>query len=344
MTDVLHVLGSGGVDGTSIARIVGQLATGLRGRYRIDACFLGGSGPAADGLRAVAGEVFVLNWRNGLRDPLGALEFWMRIPKHNWPIVHIHYGGRSVRWLSRWRTNARIVAHHHGPPESPGYGKGQNQFPGADAVVAVSKSAASKVRGTPAYVVYPGVCPVEEESFRNGHTIGVAARLVPSKGLKSLLQALPRVREMVPDVQLQIAGSGPELASLREDSRGLGISNCVQFLGWREDLAALRSRWDLFVLPSLSDGFPLALLEAMAAGLPVVATDVDGIPELVVEGQTGCLVPPSDPAGLAQKIGQLLADPKRRMAMGAAGRDRVTREFSVDRMVESTADVYSRLL
>jgi glycosyltransferase involved in cell wall biosynthesis len=104
------------------------------------------------------------------------------------------------------------------------------------------------------------------------------------------------------------------------------------------------ARWDVFVLPSLEEGFPMAALDAMAAGLPVVATAVGGIPEIVEDGRTGWLVPPGHPGALGERIRLLLRNPDTRRAMGAAGRARVREHFSAERMVARFAEIYDGLL
>jgi glycosyltransferase involved in cell wall biosynthesis len=145
-------------------------------------------------------------------------------------------------------------------------------------------------------------------------------------------------------LRLEIAGDGSLLAKLKAESRRLGISDSVSFPGWQEDLAQVMAGWDIFALPSLDEGFGFAALEAMAAGLPVVATNVGGLPELVVDGQTGWLVPARDPAMLADCLRRLIADAEKREAMGAAGRERARKQFSLARMVEQIVAVYDGVL
>jgi glycosyltransferase involved in cell wall biosynthesis len=123
----------------------------------------------------------------------------------------------------------------------------------------------------------------------------------------------------------------------------LGISGHVSFIGWREDLPNVMAGWDVFVLPSLDEGFPIAALEAMAAGLPVIASAVGGLLELVQDGKTGWLVPAAAPAELTTRLRELISDDRRREAMGIAGRQRALRDFSIARMVAQTVAVYDGL-
>jgi glycosyltransferase involved in cell wall biosynthesis len=145
------------------------------------------------------------------------------------------------------------------------------------------------------------------------------------------------------DLHLQIAGAGPERPALDEDIRALGLNDAVRFLGWQADLAPWLAGWDIFVQPSLEEGLPIAAMEAMAAGLPVVATAVGGTPELVEDGKTGWLVPPGDPAALVQRIRALLLNPEQARVIGAAGRARVREKFSTDRMVTELSAIYDEL-
>ena len=148
----------------------------------------------------------------------------------------------------------------------------------------------------------------------------------------------------MPDLRLEFAGSGPAEDELRTQCRELGVAEKVTFLGWQQDLESVFRRWDVFCLPSLEEGFGLAALEAMASGLPVIATSVGGLPEIVEDGVTGCLVPPSDPRALAASLRKLLHDGALRQAMGASAHRRVTDHFSVDRMVRNVAILYDSLL
>jgi glycosyltransferase involved in cell wall biosynthesis len=161
------------------------------------------------------------------------------------------------------------------------------------------------------------------------------SRLHPAKGHVHLLDALARVRERFPNVRLIVAGDGVERGDLEDRAASLGISRAVVFAGFRNDVPALLQAADVFVLPSLLEGMPNTALEAMSVALPVVATNVDGVPEAVADGETGLLVQPADPEAMAEAIGRLLSEPDTRAAMGAAGRRRAETEFSVDRMLDA---------
>ncbi len=166
------------------------------------------------------------------------------------------------------------------------------------------------------------------------------ARLDYQKGHSYLFQAI----RQVPDAIFVLAGMGPEEKSLMTQASDLGIRDRVVFLGYRNDVPELLASCELFVLPSLFEGLPLAVLEAMAAGKAVIATSVGGTPEAVVDGETGLLVPPKDPTALARAIQKLLSNPTLTRKMADAGRTRARCEFSLDSMLNQVFQTYDELL
>lgn len=166
------------------------------------------------------------------------------------------------------------------------------------------------------------------------------ARLDQQKGHQYLLQAAA----LVPEALFLLAGDGPERANLEAQAQALGVAARVHFLGYRTDTAALLAGCDLFVLPSLFEGLPLAVLEAMAAEKPVIATAIAGTGEAITHGETGLLVPPADPAALAQAIRHLLGEPLLAQRLAQAAKARAQQEFSVATMVQRVTQVYEGLL
>ncbi len=167
--------------------------------------------------------------------------------------------------------------------------------------------------------------------------------LVPHKGQKFLIEAMARVRRTVPDAQLVIFGDGELRPALEAQIRELGLDKHVVLAGFRDDVLALTKSADLFVMSSVTEGLGSTLLDAMAMGLAIAGTRAGGIPEAVVDGTTGLLVPPGNSEALADAIVRLLGDAAARRRMGDAGRARVAAQFGVDRLVEGTLAVYERL-
>lgn len=170
--------------------------------------------------------------------------------------------------------------------------------------------------------------------------IAAVGRFVNFKGFKYLIMAAGRLRDRIPGFAVILAGDGPLRGELEMEIRRHGVDSIVQLIGWRTDTRDLMAAADLFVMPSLGEGFGLVLLEAMAQRLPIVATRSMSVPEIVVDGVTGCLVDPADDGDLSRAIERLARDPQLRTRMGAAGYDRLLSEFSVDAMVRQTEAVY----
>lgn len=165
-------------------------------------------------------------------------------------------------------------------------------------------------------------------------TLLSVGRLRAPKDFATLIRAMAGV-----EARLRIAGDGPDRPALEAEIDRLGLTG-VELLGTRDDVPELLAGSDVFVLASESEGLPMSVLEAMAAGLPVVASAVGGVPELVVDGETGVLVPPGDSAALARAITRLVSDPALRDRLGHAGRQRAEREFSLERFEREHLELY----
>jgi glycosyltransferase involved in cell wall biosynthesis len=153
--------------------------------------------------------------------------------------------------------------------------------------------------------------------------VGTVARLTPQKGIHDLIDAARLVCNERPQVRFIHMGTGPLAQSIARSLSAGGLGHRLQLVGHVRDPMSLLAGLDLFVLPSLWEGLPIALLEAMAAGLPVVATRVAGIDEVIEDGRSGLLVPPADPAALARAITELVDDDERRRCLGQGARERV---------------------
>jgi glycosyltransferase involved in cell wall biosynthesis len=174
---------------------------------------------------------------------------------------------------------------------------------------------------------------------RDGPIVAVA-RLSPEKDIANLIRATAVAASLVPGLRVEVAGAGPCLEGLQRLAADLGVEGCIAFLGAVSDVSGVLARARALVLPSRSEGIPLTVLEAMASGLPVVATRVGGLPEVVADRLTGLLVPPADPAALAAAVVQMWNDPIACDGMGRAGRRRAEELFDVRRMVREYEALY----
>jgi glycosyltransferase involved in cell wall biosynthesis len=201
-----------------------------------------------------------------------------------------------------------------------------SSFARSQAMLHASRSAWGKL-----HIVHCGVEPLRYLRPRTGVTdrLLFVGRLAAVKGVPLLLAALVRARKERPALTLSLVGDGPERASLEAEARTMGLEQVVTFLGYRsqEEVAHLLAQSSVLVLPSFAEGVPVVLMEAMATGLPVVATRIAGIPELVEDGVSGRLVPPGEEEPLARAILEVTASPAVAATMGAAGRSRVQASF-----------------
>jgi glycosyltransferase involved in cell wall biosynthesis len=179
---------------------------------------------------------------------------------------------------------------------------------------------------------------------RGERVVGTVASLYPVKGHTYLLEAVGAVLEACPRTTFLLIGQGELHRSLEAEARSRGYGERVRFLGFRPDVSALLDLMDVFALPSLSEGLSIAVLEAMAAGKPVVATDVGGNGELVVDGETGFLVPARDADALAGAVIRLLKDAGRAAEFGRRGRRRAREHFSLSAMSNEYARLYEHCL
>jgi glycosyltransferase involved in cell wall biosynthesis len=269
--------------------------------------------------------------------------------------------------LARWH-GARVVETYHG---REGWRRGlvRGSFlPDrlmarcVDRVIAVSEAARTflvRDKGYPARkitvvpngrdlsVFRPGIArePARKELGldRTVPLVGVVGRLESQKGHGYLLEAWPSVVGEFPDARLLLVGEGSLRGALETRARALGVGDSLIFAGFRADVPRLLDAMDVVVLPSLYEGMPLTAIEASAMARPIVATAVDGTPEVVREGRTGRLVEPADPPALGRALRDLLRDPEGARRMGQAGRDWVLTRFDLDRQVAATAHVYRSL-
>ncbi len=210
-----------------------------------------------------------------------------------------------------------------------------------------------KIRVIPNAIEPPGVVSeTEGRALRTqwaadggeGPLIGTVARLEPQKGLDTLIDAVALMRERLPDLRCVLVGTGALEHTLRDHARARGVADHVIFAGTRKDIPAVLSALDVFVLPSRFEGLSLALLEAMAAGTPVVATPVSGTVEVVKEGETGLLAPVGDAVVLAERIEALLEQPGLARRLSEQARELVLRRYTIQAVAQAYMSIYEDLL
>ncbi len=334
-------------------------------RNRFDpavACLFNGNGKTAESIRQLNIPVFDAGMRH--KADFEALRRLYLIIRNSHPVIlhsHLFHANQTARMLGRLAGSPVIVnCEHTSAMESEWrYRVNRLTIGLADRVVAVSASVqefctvhihlpASKLVLIRNGIAIPDkTLPTQRESRQMFNLpeevdlIGTIGRLDPIKGYSYLLEAL---KQIDPDACLVIVGDGPEREHLQAHACRLGIKERVFWMGSVQDIWSILPAFDLFVLPSLREGLPVTLLEAMAAGLPVVATQVGGVPEVILDGITGILLPAGNPQALAEAIQRLLTKPGLCMEMGRSGRERVRDDFSVEQMVQKTQALYEDLL
>jgi glycosyltransferase involved in cell wall biosynthesis len=231
----------------------------------------------------------------------------------------------------------------------------------ADYYIAISQKikdvmVADGIPGRRIFVVHSGVDPhrfssatggklrCEFDIKENQKVVLNVAYLADHKGHKYLVRAIPSVLEKLPGTRFLIVGEGEMLEKLKEIASKLGLKKELIFTGFREDVADFYKIADLYVMSSVQEGLGTSVLDALALAKPVVATSAGGLPEIILDGQTGRLVAPADPEALAQGIADMLTDTDRAASMAAAGRQLVLQDFSVDAMVAKNIGVYRRII
>jgi glycosyltransferase involved in cell wall biosynthesis len=324
-------------------------------RFQLRFIVLGARGPVAPEIEACGWEVCAMDAPPGLQPSL-VWRLAQRLRQGRSDIVHTHntrpllYAGPAARLAGA----VAVVHTRHG--QRHGATRRQNalfRLAGrcADRVVCVSEnsanlSAAEGIRSQSLRTIHNGI-DVSRFSYTGPRPHGPAVlvgRLTPEKDVATLLRAVAEIKHARPSFRLQIAGTGPQSDDLKSLARGLSLENHVEFLGEVQDVPALLARASLFVLSSLTEGIALTILEAMARGLPVVATRVGGNPEVVVNEVTGLLVSAADPGQLAHALLRVHSDPILARRMGEAGRRRVEQQFDVRNMVAQYQSLYLEVL
>ncbi len=278
-------------------------------------------------------------------------------------LVHLHSrrGADTVGAIvARWRGQKIVLSRRVDNPETAWLvGLKYRLY---DHVIAISKAIQNILiqQGVPAQKITCVPSAVEIERYARlpdpnyfQHRLGIAptvpiigmvAQFIERKGHKTLISALPTVLKAYPDAQVVLFGQGPLQSDIQRLAGDVGIARHVTFAGFIDDLERLLPSITVLVHPALQEGLGVSLLQAAAAGIPIIATPVGGIPEIVQPGLNGLLVAPGDPTALATALMTLLADPYRARAMGEAGRPWVRERFSVAAMVQGNQQVYQQVL
>lgn len=360
VTTVLHLSSSSGPGGAET--VMASVASGLdTSRYRSVVCLFR-DGWLRERCEGLGLETHVVRM-NGMLDLEWLRRFTRLLRERGVGLIHAHeFGANTYGTLAGRLARVPVVATVHGRSYYTDRRRRRLAYrvvSRAAAMVAVSEDlkrfvveragvSARRVR-----VVYNGIGPAEPVSkdatarlradlglHRGERVVAVVGSLYGVKGHRFLLEATPGVLAACPSTVFLIAGRGESEAALRTQAKSLGIDARVRFLGFRQDVPALLALCDVFVLPSLSEGLSIAILEAMAAARPVVATKVGGNPELVVHSETGVLVECADPAGLASAVTRLLTNPAEARRLGENGRSRVQSRFTIGAMVKNYETIY----
>ena len=323
-----------------------------RSRFTLRFLTLGHRGPLASAIEAEGWPVDSLNLESGLRPrAIPLLARWFH--RERIDILHVHtsgpllYGTAAAK-LARVRTI--ISTRHHGPDINnsrraiKACALASNRI---DRVVCVSAdglthSIAEGIRPSKLTTILNGI-DLDRFDHRGPNPAGpavIVARLNPEKDHATLLRAAGLARRADPTFRLEIAGDGPCLDDLKALASELDLETTVRFLGTVDDVPGLLREASVLVLSSLKEGISLTILEAMARGLPVVATRVGGNPEVVVDGETGLLVAPESPRELADALLKVRQDPAMARAFGDAGRERAERLFDIRRMIADYETLY----
>lgn len=276
--------------------------------------------------------------------------------------LHVHFAtaGASVASLTKRVFPIGLSMTVHGPDEFANvrYEHFSEKIDAADFVVCISDFARSQTMQHSAPTNWSkldvsrlGVDPTRfaprsEARPAAEFSMLCVGRLTPAKGQHLLLDAVAALRDAGESVRLHLAGDGPDRAALERHARGLGIEQWVQFHGAlnHDQVRTLYGRCDAFVLPSFAEGIPVVLMEAMAAGLPCVSTRIAGIPELIVDGESGFLTSPSNLPQLVERLRQLIHDADLRDYLGMNGRQRVLEVYDLDRNIDGLAALFQQRL
>lgn len=322
--------------------------------------------PAFDRLKAIVPGLTTLN--KGKFNPITVASIIKLIAQRRADIVHLHgYGSHNFGRMAAQVTGARIIVHEHFvDPYFPVYQRVADRLlsPFCDHAFAVSKSvkkfmtedrylAEDKVEvlynGAPlSDFKLPSPQEIADERQRWGITddclvLGTVGRLDEQKGNTYFIDAVAELLKQGHKVKALLVGDGPLADDLRRQSQKLGISQHVSLVGYQSNIPLFQSIFDVQVFPSLYEGTPLTLFEAMAMGKAIVSTDVDGLGEILVDDRNALVVPARDSAALAKALDRVLREPAVRSRLAAQSRDEA-KDYDIQRMIDRMQDVYMELM
>lgn len=356
---VVLSLASGGTE-----RLVVETVKALGSDFRMAVCCLDELGTLAPELTALGIPVTVLGRSSGFHPTIGR-QIARAARQHDAAILHCHQYTPFVYGACArlWRPGSRIIFTEHGrlfdqqpSPKRRLANRLLRTLPTRVYTVSADLKAhlvAEAFHADQIRVLHNGVVPsaltaaaaraVARQALdlpADAFLVAAVGRLDPVKCLDDLVEALALVRRQSGKTMLVLVGDGPERARLEGQVEQLGLQDTVRFAGYRSDVRSIMPAFDLYVNSSSTEGISLTILEAMSAGLPVIATAVGGTPEIVVDGETGILIPAHDPQALAEAIVSVRSRPDGGQGLGLMGRARVLSEFSFDRMVAEYAAAY----
>jgi glycosyltransferase involved in cell wall biosynthesis len=342
-----------------------HLLQGLRDRKLNSHLVCQPDSPMAKAATTIGITIFPLRM-HGEIDFIAAYRIRKLIREHQYDIIHCHTShAHTLAFLASWGTNVRRLVTRR--VDFSIFRHSFFKLSGikyrylADYYIAISRKikevlVSDGIAPERIFVVHSGIDPkrfsaenskelISEFSIKSDEKVVInVAHLAGHKGQKYLIRAIPAVLEHLPRTRFFIVGGGELMAELKALAVSMGLTDELVFTGFREDVGAFYRLADLFVMSSVEEGLGTAVLDAMALAKPVVATNSGGIPEMIIDGENGRLVPAKNPGALADGIIEMLADPDRAKQMAVRGPELVRARFSIEAMVTGNIDVYGLIL
>lgn len=361
---VLHVTTTGNIGGAE--RLIIDLASIRLPGVELAVCILGSGGALAAALATIGVRSYALDLRRGWQGPATIVRLAQLIRAHRTDVVHGHliHGSAAATVAARLtRVHPAVFTRHYamatrwyGTPTDRMLERAANGL--TNRIFAISEAVRRSLieehvdprrievvpNGIDAGRVRASVRSPDPRVRRGRPVLGTVASLQTRKGHADLLRAVAAVRAAGVDVDLVLIGDGPLASELHQLAADLRIADLVRFFGYEPAPYPAMAAFDMYVQPSVEEGFGIAVLEAMALGLPVVATRAGGLPEIVEDTRSGTLVDTHDPDGLARAILGLVRDPAARRRFGRRGADLVEERFESAKMATSYARAYVRLI